>query len=235
MKDNIESKHIGNRKFIIELRFEHKVTISDKKGSIIENIRNLNIFNPLHWEIGVANATIWDDDSKKDARNTVFIELNRLSFISTKIDSVESYYNNFIKIYDCIVKEVGEFNIQRIGCRVQGTYKTKSSDFNSIFDKMKNGFPGQFYLQDFPSTDLSFQLNYKNGMYVIGPSKENKDAFIETNFPESYRICHNGIAIDTDNYLTNEKTSINEKKLIKDTYVLSLSVEKKLFDNLSDL
>lgn len=235
MKDNIESKHIGNRKFIIELRFEHKVTISDKKGSIIENIRNLNIFKPLHWEIGVANATIWDGDSKEDARNTVFIELNRLSFISTKIDSVESYYNNFIKIYDCLVKEVGEFNIHRIGCRVQGTYKTKSSDFNSIFDKMKNGFPGQFYLQDFPSTDMSFQLNYKNGMYVIGPSNENKDAFIESNFPKSYRICHNGIAIDTDNYLTNEKTSINDKKLIKDTYVLSLSVEKKLFDNLSDL
>ena len=35
-----------------------------------------------------------------------------------------------------------------------------------------------------------------------------------------------------ENYLTNEKGAINDRKLIKDTYILSLSVEKKLFDNL---
>lgn len=235
MKDNIESKHICNRKFTIELRFEHKVILSDKKGIIIENIRALDIFKPLHWEIGIANATIWEGDNKDEARNIVYIELNRLCFVSSKIDTVESYYNNFNKIYESVIKELGDLNIQRIGCRIQGTYRTKSSDFSSIFDKMKNSFPGQFYLQDFPSTDISFQLKYKNGMYIIGPSKENDNAFIERNFSESYRINHNGIAIDTDNYLTNEKTSINEKKLIKDTYVLSLSVEKKLFDNLNDL
>ena len=39
MKDNIDSKSIGNRKFVIELRFDHKVTLSDKKGAIIENIK----------------------------------------------------------------------------------------------------------------------------------------------------------------------------------------------------
>lgn len=54
MKENIDSKCIGNRKFIIELRFDHKVTLSDKKGAIIENIKSLNFYNPLHWEIGVA-------------------------------------------------------------------------------------------------------------------------------------------------------------------------------------
>ena len=51
MKDNIQFKSIGNRKFVIELRFNHKATLSDKKGAIIENIKSLNMFSPLHWEI----------------------------------------------------------------------------------------------------------------------------------------------------------------------------------------
>ena len=228
MKDNIDSKSIGNRKFIIELRFDHKVTLSDKKGAIIENIKALNIFVPLHWEIGVANAIIWDGEKKENARNIVMIELNRLCYISSKVDSVDCFYSNFSKIYDCVGNELGDFNIRRIGCRIQGTYKTKSTEFDTILDKMKKGFPSQFYLH-------AFQLNYKNGMYNVGPVKEDKDAFTEQNFAESYRIKHVGVAIDTDNYLTNEKESINEKSLIKDTYILSLSVEKQLFENLKDL
>lgn len=235
MKDNIDSKSIGNRKFVIELRFDHKVTLSDKKGAIIENIKALGIFVPLHWEIGVANATIWDGEKKENARNIVIIELNRLCYISSKIDSVDCFYSNFSKIYDCVENELGVFNIRRIGCRIQGTYKTKSADFDTIIEKIKKGFPSQFYLQDFPATDLLFQLNYKNGMYNVGPVKEDKDAFIEQNFAESYRIKHVGIAIDTDNYLTNEKEPINDKSLIKDTYILSLSVEKQLFENLKEL
>lgn len=235
MKDNIDSKSIGNRKFIIELRFDHKVTLSDKKGVIIENIKALNIFVPFHWEIGVANAIIWDGEKKENARNIIIIELNRLCFISSKIDSVANYYGNFTKIYECIVKELGNFNVRRIGCRIQGTYRTKSADFDTIIDKIQKGFPSQFYLQDFPATDMLFQLNYKNGMYNIGPVKEEKDAFMDQNFAESYRIKHIGIAIDTDNYLTNEKEPINDKSLIKDTYILSLSVEKQLFENLKEL
>ena len=235
MKDNIQFKSIGNRKFVIELRFNHKATLSDKKGAIIENIKSLNMFSPLHWEMGVANVNLWEGTKKEDTRNLIIIELNRLCFISSKIDSVDSYYNYFCKIYECVEKEIGNLDIQRIGCRIQGTYKTKSTDFNYIFSEMQKGFPSLFYLQDFPATDLLFQLNYKNGMYNVGPVKEKKDAFVENNFPESYRINHVGFAIDTDKYLTNETCPINDKKLIKDTYVLSLSVEKKLFDNLSTM
>ena len=235
MKDNIQFKSIGNRKFVIELRFNHKATLSDKKGAIIENIKSLNLFTPLHWEMVVANVNLWEGTKKEDNRNLIIIELNRLCFISSKIDSVDSYFDHFCKIYECVEIELGDFDIQRIGCRIQGTYKSKSTDFTTIFNEMQKGFPSQFYLQDFPATDLLFQLNYKNGMYNIGPVKENKDPFIENNFPESYRINHVGFAIDTDNYLTNEISPINDKKLIKDTYILSLSVEKKLFDNLSSL
>lgn len=235
MKDNIESKNIGNRKFIIELRFDHKVILSDKKGTIIENIRALNIFNPLHWEIDIANATIWDGNSKEDSLNIVMIELNRLCYICSKIDSVDSFYNNFAKIYECVEHELGAFDLKRIGCRIQGTYNAKSNEFDKLFDSMKKGFPSQFFFQDYPATDMLFRLDYKNGMYNVGPVKKEKDKFIENNFPESYRIKHDGFAIDTDNYITNEKTNINDKKLIKETYILSLSVEKQLFDNLKEL
>ena len=235
MKENIDSKSIGNRKFIIELRFKHKVTLSDKKGAIIENIKSCNFFNPMHWEIGVANATIWDANKKEDARNIIIIELNRLCWISTKIDTVSAFYNRFVKIHECVEKEIGGFDVQRIGCRIQGTYKTGEQDFTSYFDKIKKGFPMHFYLEDFPATDLMFQLNYKNGMYNIGPVKEDNDSFVENNFPESCRVKHVGFAIDTDNYLTNERGQINDKNLIKDIYTLSLSIEKKLYDNLINL
>lgn len=235
MKDNIESKNIGNRKFIIELRYNHKVTISDKKGAIIERIKALNLFNPINWEIGIANIHIWDAEKKKDARNNVLIELNRFSFICSNIGSVESFFSNFEKIYSCIISEIGELDILRIGSRIQGTYKTLSNNYDSLLEKMKKGFPSQFYLTEYPATDLMFQLNYKNGMYNIGPVNDKKDPFVEQNFGDSYRTNHIGIAIDTDNYLTNEKGPINDKQLIKDTYILSLSIEKNLFDNLKDL
>lgn len=32
MQENIDTKNIGNRKFIIELRFDPKVSMLDKKG-----------------------------------------------------------------------------------------------------------------------------------------------------------------------------------------------------------
>ena len=175
MKDNIESKNIGNRKFIIELRFNHKVTISDKKGAIIENIKALNLFNPINWEIGIANIHIWDTEKKKDARNNIFIELNRFCFVSNKIDSVESFYNIFEKIFSCFISEIGDIDILRIGSRIQGTYKTNTNNYDNLLDKIKKGFPSQFYLTDYPATDLMFQLNYKNGMYNIGPVNDKKD------------------------------------------------------------
>ena len=73
-----------------------------------------------------------------------------------------------------------------------------------MIEKLEQNFPVQFYLEDFPATDLLFQLNYKNGMYNVGPVKDKGDVFVEQNFAESYRVNHVGFAIDTDNYLTNE-------------------------------
>ena len=49
MQENIETKNIGTRKFIIELRFDSKVSMLDKKGQLAEQIENSKAFNTNHW------------------------------------------------------------------------------------------------------------------------------------------------------------------------------------------
>lgn len=44
MKDNIDKKLIGNRKFILEIRFEPKVSMLDKKGTLAEAIEKTGAF-----------------------------------------------------------------------------------------------------------------------------------------------------------------------------------------------
>ncbi len=234
MKDNIESKIIGNRKIIIEIRFDHKPLVADKKGIIIEGIKSLNLFPIFHWEMGTANFSIFDNAKKEEASNLIRLGLDQFALISSNIGSIEGFYNNFTKIYAIIKKELEPLNIRRIGCRILGTYKTKSKDFNSILNSIKQGFPSMFYLDKYPAKDLMFQVNYPNGMYNIGPVNEHNDPFVEANFHSSNRKEHVGIAIDTDNYLTNEKEPINDEYLIKNIYQLSLSVEKDLYINLKD-
>lgn len=234
MKDNIETKVIGNRKIVLELRFDHKVMLSDKKGSIVEGIKQLGIFVPFYWEIGLANFSIFDNIKKNEARNFIIADLSKFSFISSKIDSVESFFNKFEKIRSVFVKELGELDVRRIGCRIQGSYYTKTNSFDKILENINKGFPSAFFLQNYPVTDMMFRLNYQNGMYNIGPVKEKNDAFLEQNFDESYRKKHVGVAIDTDNYLTSEKHPINDLQAIKDVFMLSLSIEKDLFSNMKD-
>ncbi len=98
MKENIESKNIGNRKFIIELRYEPKVTMLDSKGALVEKIQETKVFSYSHWEIGQSEVVIRDDKKKEDAHNVIAVTLNRISFISNKVDSVESFYGICFRI-----------------------------------------------------------------------------------------------------------------------------------------
>lgn len=88
-------------------------------------------------------------------------------------------------------------------------------------------------MEKYPSKDLAFTLTYENGMYRIGPISE-RDNFYDKEFDWGDCEKHVGVAIDTDNYLTNEVKDINEKSLIKDVYTLSLAVEKELYSNLAE-
>lgn len=87
MQENIETKNIGNRKFIIELRFDPKVSMLDKKGLLAEQIENCKAFNINHWEIGQSEVSIRDHEDKEKATNIVAVTFNRLSFISFKINT----------------------------------------------------------------------------------------------------------------------------------------------------
>ena len=51
MKENIASKTIGNRKIIIELRFEAVPSIIDRKGTLIEAIEKTNPSLFQYWEM----------------------------------------------------------------------------------------------------------------------------------------------------------------------------------------
>ena len=231
MKENIDSKYIGNRKFIIELRYEPKVTMLDSKGTLVEKIQETRIFPYNHWEIGQSEVVIRDEKKKEDAHNIVLVTLNRISFISYKVNSVESFYANFIKVYEAVSKILSPLTITRIGCRIIGTYKTSSSDFKNVLKNFKESFPAKFLLDKYPAKDMLFNLTYENGMYQIGPINVNDD-FYKREFDIPDCTNHIGVAIDTDNYITNETQDINEKSLIKDVYTLSLSVEKELYSNL---
>lgn len=235
LKDNINSKNIGNRKIILELRFDHNILLADKKGSIIEEIKEAKILNLFHWEIGIANIVIWDAETKEAAHNLISIELNRLSYICRKVDTIGGYYERFKKIYHVVKTNLKDINIRRIGCRIQGTYKCNITSFDGILAKFKNIIPKKFLLENYPANDCRFELTYRNGMYNIGPIKGENDAFLLNNFDYDDALKHIGFGIDTDNYLTNEKEAINDEKLIEDIFVLSLSVEKDLYSNITQM
>lgn len=233
MKDNIDSKKIGNRKFIIELRYNPVVAMLDKRGRIVEAIEKSKCFGKFHWEINTGEVTIRDHEDKDKSKNIVYVTFNRLSFISYKIDSIEGFYSGFKKAYDAIIEVLGELTIQRIGCRIIGTYKVSSDDFPSVLNHFKDAFPSKFFFEKYPAKDLSFTLTYQNGMYITGPVGDD-DAFYKKEFDLDGCIKHVGVAIDTDNYLTNEVKDINDKNLIKDVYNLSLAVEKDVYSNLEN-
>ncbi len=63
MKDNIDNKNIGNRKVIIELRYDAIASMIDKKGTIVEAIEKAKAFNVTQWEIG--NEIVLRDNEEK--------------------------------------------------------------------------------------------------------------------------------------------------------------------------
>lgn len=233
MKDNINTNLILNRKIVIEIRFKTIPEILDLKGSIISSIEKLKLFPVFHWELGDAVVSIKDSIDNSNVKNQIVIELNRIAFISTKIDSIESFFSKFQKIYTEFSKTVSIASIIRIGCRIQGTYKVKSQTFESIFSNFKKKFPSTIFLEDFPSIDLSFRLTYNNGMYVIGPIKKDDD-FLIKEFPFSDRNDSPGVAIDTDNYLLRTNGHEIKDTEIKNVLIASLAVEKSLYEKMKD-
>lgn len=234
MKNNIDSSLILNRKVIIELRFNPAPRFLDLKGAILDKINSLNIIQGADWSIGDSTLKIADNNNEELIKNIVQIGINRISLISSKVDSIEKLVSDFIKLYNSINELLGGLIISRIGCRIQGTYKTKSTEYAKILENFKNAFPTQIFLENFPTNDLRLQIVYQNGTYHVGPVKED-DGFLIREFKNPDRNNSVGIAVDTDNYLLKTgNNDISSKTKIKDVITASLAVEKSLVENLKD-
>lgn len=235
-KDNIDSKAIYNRKFVIELRFKPIASIIDKKGLIADTIAKANIFKPNNfWEISNNTVKFQDIEDKNNTQYIATVEYNRISIQGTKIDSVDSFFNTFTKFYNIVKENISEWTIRRIGCRILGAYKAESDNYNAILSNFVKKFPSQYLIDAYQVNNLSFKMEYASGMYQISPLKRD-DEFYTREFPSGLINRNDGIMIDTDNYLLRvDDTDIDTIQNIKTIYIASLAVEKSLYDNLKKM
>lgn len=235
MEDSIKSTSINNRKIVIEIRYDPNPSVIDSRGSLVKKLVEAKLIPGAQWELGIGEIKLSDSLKANESRQIIYADLHRLTLISSKKDSNASFFHFAEKALKIFKEVIPSYTIIRIGCRIQGTYQSKSSDYNQIVNNFKALFPSQFLLEDFNVKDLRFQLVYQNGQYHIGPVNKD-DGFLKTEFPFDDANKSVGFAIDTDNYIirSEEKETINDS-VMKDVYVTSLSVEKSLFEKLNSL
>lgn len=235
MENTIPLKNIFNRKIVIEIRYKTNPLIIDKKGEILNKFLENELIQSSHWNLGNIDFNLRDKEQEEEARNTIFCDAKKLAIICSDISSNDKFLLTVEKAFKNLKQVIPNISIERIGCRILGTYKTKSLLYKQVVQGFKNLFPNQILIEDFIVEDLRLQLVYQNGQYNIGPINKNDGYFIK-NFTYSKAINEIGIAIDTDNfYLKREENEkVNESK-IKDVFLASISVEKSLFEKLSEL
>lgn len=234
MKNNIDTLNIYNRKIIIEIRFTPIPKFLDLKGTLISSISRLGVINNANWGIGDSAIKLSDSVEDSQVRTQIHVEMNRFSLVSTKIDSLNDYFSKFEKTYKAVQEILGEFDVSRIGCRIQGTYKTKSTEYSAVLKSFESCFKSEVFIKDYPLKDLRLQINYQNGYYHIGPIKKG-DPFLKSEFTFSERNDSIGFGIDTDNYmLKTDSGNFNNISIIKDVFIASLAVEKSLVENFKE-
>lgn len=235
MENTIPLKEINNRKIVLEIRYKTNPLILDKKGEILNSFLENNLILNSHWKIGNVDFNLRDNEDETEARTIIFCDARKLAIVSSDISSNEKLFSTIEKAFKQLKGIIPNLDIERIGCRIIGTYKTNNVLYKQVLQGFKNLFPNQILLEDFIVEDLRLQLVYQNGQYNIGPINKN-DAFVNKNFTFSKAVSEIGFAIDTDNFYLKRDTSekINDSK-IKDVFIASLSVEKSLFEKLSVL
>ena len=236
MIETINESSIWNRRIIVEFRYQSLPHLTDVKGQLIKKLVDAGVIENSTWEFGPAEVKIADSFDQQISRKTLFIDLNRLTFIDSEILSNQNYLDTLHKVYSIVKEIIGQehIKISRIGCRIQGTYRCGTSNFKKVLSGFIKEFPQKYLLEDFIATDLRFQLVYENGMYQIGPVNKN-DSFTKRVFQHKSLNDEVGFAIDTDNYTAIEKgkkDQVGESKLV-DVLNASLSVEKLLFEKLN--
>lgn len=235
MENNVSLSSINNRKIILEIRFEANPIIIDSRGKLAKLLQAENLIVNSKWELGNGDLRIVDDLNPENSRQVIYVDSQRFTVMCSNNQTTDSFLNIVHKAFKAFTDTIGEIVITRIGCRILGTYKTKSSDYSNVVSNFKALFPSQVLLEEFVVKDLRLQLIYQNGQYNIGPISKD-DNFLKNEFRFDDVVKGVGFAIDTDNYIlkSQEKQNISEQS-IKDVYLTSLSVEKSLFDKLSTL
>lgn len=233
MENNINSSFINNRKIILEIRFEANPLIVDNRGILANKLQAAKLIPNSKWELGNGELKVVDNLNQEETRQVIFIDSQRFTVLCANNQTTDSFLhivNSAFKIFKEVVKDI---EIVRIGCRIQGTYKTNSTEYSKVLANFKALFPNQILHEDFVVKDLRLQLIYQNGQYNIGPINKD-DNFLKREFRFDDVIKGVGFGIDTDNYILKspEKETISEQS-IKDVYLTTLSVEKSLFDKLS--
>ena len=234
MKDTIASSSVYNRKIILEVRYEPDPYIIDKRGKLLKELKETKVIADPKWSITDGSVMICDSDKPQMVNKLCQIDSQRFVFSVTTGFTNDSFLQNFDKLFAVVCNNL-DIAITRIGCRIQGTYATKSNDYDSILKNFLTMFPNQLILEDFHPRDFHFLLLYENGQYQIGPTKE-KDIWFLQNFPnEETRNSTSGFAVDTDNYILKDATNTINKTSTKDVFKASISVEKLLFEKLNAL
>lgn len=231
MQANIDNKVIRNRKIALELRFKPTFSIIDKRGLLLDSLLEVEAFKDKYGSLNASRIIVGNAPEEPDCTSTFAVYHNRISYISSKIDSLDSYFSVFEKAYAKVMGVIGQQTITRIGCRTLGSYTVKENNYSNVLHTFMKAFPTQMFYEGFETKDFCFQVQHDKGMYRIGPVNK-EDNFLFEEFSEDC-VKHVGIAIDADNFITNSKESINDVKLIKDVYLYALSVEKNLYERVS--
>jgi hypothetical protein len=169
MENNINSSSINNRKIILEIRFEANPLIIDSRGQLAKKLQEDNLISNSKWELGNGDLKIVDNLEQTETRQIIYIDSQKLTIICSNNQTTDSFLNIVIKAFKIFSDIIGNVTITRIGCRIIGTYKTKSTEFSNIVTNFKSMFPSQILLEDFAVKDLRLQIIYQNGQYHIGP------------------------------------------------------------------
>lgn len=232
-QENISSSAILNRKLIVELRFAPVAEFFDKKGVILEEMAPL-IPNSF-WSLGDMAIRLSDAQTEDKSRSSIVVEVNRFAFVSSKIDTLQRYVDDVTKMYSILTKTYSKIRIKRIGCRIQGSYKTRSKKFDDVLLGFKQSFPTSLFFDDFSLNGLRLEIRHSQGMYILGPVNVN-DSFVNRNFTYDDKKEGVGIGIDTDNFLIDANgEDLNDVERIYDVIRASLAVEKTLIERFGSL
>lgn len=95
LNENIDTSAIFNRKIIVEIRYAANANFLDKKGRILSQLTGL--IPKAQWGIGDTAFKISDTENEVESRENIAVEVNRLAYVSSKIETIGKYGDNLKK------------------------------------------------------------------------------------------------------------------------------------------